>query len=77
VEEARDVPGVTGVEITAKPDQRLVPLPEGASYLGFVFARAGSATMVVDALRKAHAALRFRIDRELPLAGDYLRFGGV
>ena len=28
------------VQITAKPDQQLVPLPEGASYLGFIFARA-------------------------------------
>ena len=30
------------VQITAKPDQQLVPLPEGASYLGFIFAK-GSA----------------------------------
>ena len=29
-----------GLRITAKLDQQLVPLPEGASYLGFIFARA-------------------------------------
>ena len=39
---ARAVPDVTDVRITAKPDQMLVPLPEGASYLGFIFARARS-----------------------------------
>ena len=37
---ARAVPHVTDIRITAKPDQLLVPLPEGASYLGFIFARA-------------------------------------
>ena len=38
------VPGIDDVVITAKPDQLLVPLPEGASYLGFIFARAGDAS---------------------------------
>ena len=39
VEEAQKVPLITGVEITAKLNYPLVPLPEGASYLGFIFAR--------------------------------------
>jgi hypothetical protein len=77
VAEAQAVDGVGEVLITAVPDQHLVPLPEGASYLGFVFARAASSDEVVRALGAAHAALRFRIDRELPLAADYLAFGGV
>ena len=41
-EEAAAVPGVTGVEITAPLNQPLTPLPEGASYLGFIFARGES-----------------------------------
>ena len=40
VDEARAVAGIDDVRITAKPDQLLMPLPEGASYLGFIFARA-------------------------------------
>jgi biotin carboxylase len=61
VERALAVPGVEDIEITAKQGQRLVKLPEGASYLGFIFARAGSAAEVEAALRSAHAELRFRI----------------
>jgi biotin carboxylase len=58
---ATSVSGIEDVVITAKQGQRLVKLPEGASYLGFIFARAGSAAEVEGALRSAHAALRFRI----------------
>ncbi len=54
--------GSPGVEITAKPDQRLVPLPEGASYLGFIFARAAGPAEAEQAVRDAHARLRFVID---------------
>ena len=38
--DGRGRPGIEEVIVTAKPGQRLVPLPEGASYLGFIFARA-------------------------------------
>jgi len=55
------------VHITAKPDHVLVPLPEGKSYLGFIFARAGRAADVVDALRQAHGRLHFTIERSLPI----------
>jgi hypothetical protein len=67
VDAARAVPHVTSVDITAKADQVLLPLPEGASYLGFIFARAEEPEQVDVALRLAHAALRFRIDPELPV----------
>ena len=40
VEEALATPHVEGVEISVKPHTEIVPLPEGASYLGFIFARA-------------------------------------
>jgi biotin carboxylase len=65
VDAARAVPGVDDVRITAKPDQQLVPLPEGKSYLGFIFARGASADAVEAALREAHGRLRFTVDRAL------------
>lgn len=68
IERARQVPHVWDIRITAKPDQTLVPLPEGASYLGFIFARADTADAVDRALRDAHSALTFVVDRALPLA---------
>ncbi len=67
IDEARAVDGIDEVHITAKPDQLLAPLPEGASYLGFIFARAGHADAVEQALRAAHARLVFTIDPELTL----------
>jgi hypothetical protein len=67
VEDARTVAGVEDVQITAKPDTVLVPLPEGKSYLGFVFARGQDTDAVDRALRAAHARLEFTIDREIEL----------
>jgi biotin carboxylase len=67
VEAACAVRGVDEIRITAKPDQLLVPLPEGKSYLGFIFARARRPADVVAALRAAHAQLAFRIERDLPV----------
>jgi hypothetical protein len=67
VEAARQVPFVDDLRITARMDQLLVPLPEGASYLGFIFARAESPADVEQALRAAHARLHFRIAPELPV----------
>jgi hypothetical protein len=65
---AREVNRVEDVQVTAKPDSLLVPLPEGRSYLGFIFARAGSPDDVERALRDAHRRLRFVIDREVAVA---------
>jgi biotin carboxylase len=65
LDEARGVEYVDDVRVTAKPDQVLVPLPEGGSYLGFIFARAPEPTHVERALRTAHGRLRFTIEPEL------------
>ncbi len=67
VEEALAVPLITGVEITAKLHHSLVPLPEGASYLGFIFAKGDSPAEVEEAIRRAHDLLRFEIRREIPV----------
>ena len=61
IEEARSVPLVEGVEITARLNYPLVPLPEGDSYLGFIFARGDTPDAVESALREAHRKLRFEI----------------
>lgn len=61
VEEAASVSRIEEVIVTAQPGQELIPLPEGASYLGFIFARGESADRVETALRQAHAKLRFQI----------------
>ncbi len=65
LDEARRTPLIDDIRITVKPDQRLVPLPEGASYLGFIFARGDSPSLVERALRDAHTRLRFTIDAEV------------
>jgi biotin carboxylase len=67
LDEARRVSGVEDVIITAKPGQKLVPLPEGNSYLGFIFARAKSPAEAEGALRSAHQKLRFEIAAALPV----------
>ncbi len=67
LEQAKSVPGIEDVIVTAKEGQKLIPLPEGASYLGFIFASANSPEGVEDALRQAHAQLRFEIATALPV----------
>jgi biotin carboxylase len=59
---ASATPLVTGIEITARLNYPINPLPEGASYLGFIFARGESPADVEAALRVAHERLEIRID---------------
>lgn len=66
---ARRVPGISAVEITARCNYPLVPLPEGDSYLGFIFARAATPAEAEAALRTAHAQLRFEIRPNITLLG--------
>jgi biotin carboxylase len=68
VETARRIAGIDDVIITAKPDTTLVPLPEGRSYLGFIFATGDAPASVEEALRCAHDSLEFSIDREVIVA---------
>ncbi len=66
VEAARAVPGVEDVVITVPEGRAVEPLPEGDSYLGFLFARAATPAEVERALRAAHGRLRFDIRAPLP-----------
>ncbi len=61
-ERAGKVPLITGLEITVPPGGRVVALPEGDRYLGFLFARGQSPGAVADALRAAHGELEIHID---------------
>jgi biotin carboxylase len=64
---ARSLPGIEDVIVTAKHGQKLIPLPEGASYLGFIFARAKTPDAAEQALRSSHRELRFEIATALPV----------
>lgn len=64
---ARRTSQVEGVEITALPGQHFRQLPEGGSYLGFIFARSSTPARVESALRRAHAKLCFRFATTLPV----------
>ena len=55
--EARAVPGVEELTITAEPGDELVPLPEGTRYLGFLLARGKTPEEVEQSLRDAHRRL--------------------
>lgn len=55
------------VILTAKEGQTMQPLPEGNTYLGFLFAWDESAVAVETRLRNAHAALEFHIAELLPI----------
>jgi len=65
LEEAQAVPLIESIEITAKINYTILPLPEGDSYLGFIFARGATPEEVEDALREANSKLKFEIEEEL------------
>jgi hypothetical protein len=64
VERARAVPGIEGLEITIPAGQKVVPLPEGDRYLGFLFAAASDPADVESSLRRAHALLDIDIETD-------------
>ncbi len=64
---AEATPLIERIVITARLNYPLTPLPEGDSYLGFIFARGDTPAAVEEALRRAHGCLRFVIDPLLPV----------
>ncbi len=73
IEDAEKVPGVDEIRITARLHDYVAAWPDGASYLGFIFARAGTPGESEAALRAAHAELHFnfspRLTIEHPVTG--------
>ena len=61
-DEALAVPGIEGLVITIPTGGRVVPLPEGDRYLGFMFARAETPAQAEGALREAHRRLEIVIE---------------
>lgn len=55
--EAKAIPGIVELTITAEPGDELVPLPEGTRYLGFLLARGKTPEDVERSLRDAHRRL--------------------
>lgn len=69
VDRASAIPGIEDVVITAKVGEKLVPLPEGSSYTGFIFASGSEPEFVEQSLRRAHGELRFDILSALAVLG--------
>ncbi|HEX8089128.1 MAG TPA: hypothetical protein VF762_09770, partial [Blastocatellia bacterium] len=59
---AKRISDIEDIVITAHITQQLLPPPEGASYLGFIFSRAGTPDRAEAALREAHSLIEFVIE---------------
>lgn len=59
VAEAKAVPLIEDVQITAHPGEQLIPFPYGSRYPGFIFARGETPDVVETALRESHSRLTF------------------
>ncbi|HXN23088.1 MAG TPA: ATP-grasp domain-containing protein [Candidatus Dormibacteraeota bacterium] len=65
LDQARSTPGITELHITARVHDYIAAWPEGASYLGFIFARGNDPAGVESSLRAAHSRLRFHLAERL------------
>ena len=61
-EAVRDLPHITGMDITIRPGRDLEPPPEGDRYLGFVYARASTPEAVESSLRQAQSLLEVVVE---------------
>ena len=59
--QAQRIPFIEEINIQIREGHELIPLPEGSSYLGFIFAKAPDTEQVEQALREAHRQLDFII----------------
>jgi biotin carboxylase len=64
---ARQVTGIEDIIISVRPGETVVPLPEGASYLGFIFASGETPQLVESGLRAAAAQLTFELAPLVPV----------
>ena len=58
----RQLPHVTGMDITIRPGRQVEPPPEGDRYLGFVYARGKTPDEVENSLRKAKDLLEVVVE---------------
>ena len=59
LDEAAAVPLIEDIEMEARVGDLLVPLPDGADYPGFIFARGEDPADVESALREAWSKIEF------------------
>lgn len=64
---AQRVPGIDDLLIAVREGYELTPLPEGGTYLGFMFAHGETPAEVEAALREAHDRLNIVIAPSLPV----------
>ena len=57
----RDIPYITGIDITAVAGSRVAPAPVGDRYLGFIFARAETPDLVTEALKMTQDMVKVTI----------------
>ncbi|MEA2094009.1 MAG: ATP-grasp domain-containing protein [Pseudomonadota bacterium] len=70
ITQARAVPYVEDILIAIREGYELVPLPEGGSYLGFMFSRAPTPAQAEAALREAHAKLKIVVAPVMTLTDE-------
>jgi biotin carboxylase len=58
IQAAQKIKWIEEILISVREGYQLVPLPEGGSYLGFIFARAPTPRLVEAALREAHSKMK-------------------
>jgi hypothetical protein len=68
LDEAFEIAGISDIQITAEKGQVIAPAPEGASYLGFIFAHGYSVDAVESSLRTAHRRLAIDVRAEFPIS---------
>jgi biotin carboxylase len=62
IEAASAIDGVGEILISAHPNQRLIPLPEGSLYIGFIFARGETPLQVQNTINEAFRRLTINIE---------------
>ena len=61
IEEALKIDGIEDIEMTIPVGRKVVPLPEGNQYLGFIFAKGKDPSSVESSLREAFSILELEI----------------
>ncbi|MDP9145951.1 MAG: ATP-grasp domain-containing protein [Actinomycetota bacterium] len=62
IDAVRQLPHVTGIDVTIRPGRVVEPPPEGDRYLGFVYARGADPEDVENSLRQAEALLEVVVE---------------
>jgi len=70
IDAARLVPGIVEITLSIPIGERVVPLPEGNRYLGFIFARGDTPGAVERALRRAFARMEFTVSEDQACGGS-------